>query len=270
MFNGDIFHQKARDGRGAMLGESISFVRRNLSFVCVVVAANCALVAFDDYSGGNKSNSAQFFVSLSFGFFIQNAILNGDGKVSNLTSGMRGFGGYIWKNLLIFLVVIGIGIGAPVAFGGASLSKNTFLLLCLAVIAMILPLLLALVGTWPIAGIAGSKSGLSAAFNRGKRGLVPTFLRLFAGLILPFTGALILMTAATSMSYAADSIFSDGKLNLIALAILVICQGASTFGLCYVSIVLARKLLNSEAPRAPIGGRQGNAVAATSVSEIFE
>ncbi|MDR9804351.1 hypothetical protein [Rhizobium hidalgonense] len=252
-----------------MLGEAISFVRRNLSFVCVVVAANCALVAFDDYSGGNKSNSAQFFVALSFGFFIQKAILNGDEKVSNLTD-KRGFGGYIWKNLLIMLVVIGIGIGAPVAFGAASLSKNVFLLLCLAVIAIILPLLLALVGTWPIAGIAGSNSGLSAAFSRGKRGLAPTFLRLFAGLFLPFIGALILMTAATSMSYEADSIFSDGKLNLIALAILVICQWASIFGLCYVSIVLARKLLSSEAPRPPFGGRQGNAIAATSVSEVFE
>ena len=97
-----------------MLGEAISFVRRNLSFVCVVVAVNCALVAFDDYSGGNKSSSTQFFVALSFGFFIQNAILNGDGKVSNLTSGMRGFGGYIWKNLLIMLVVMGVGIGVPV------------------------------------------------------------------------------------------------------------------------------------------------------------
>lgn len=253
-----------------MLGEAISFVRRNLSFVGIVVAANCALVAFDDYSDGNKSNSAQFFVSLSFAFFIQNAILNGDGKVSNLTSGMRGFGGYIWKNLLIMLVGMGIGIGGPVAFGAASLSKNVFLLLCLAVIAIILPLLLALVGTWPIAGIAGSKSGLPAAFSRGKRGLVPTFLRLFAGLFLPFICALILMTAATSMSYEADSIFSDGKLNLIALAVLVICQWASIFGLCYVSIVLARKLLSSEAPRPPIGGRQMNAVAATSVSEIFE
>ena len=270
MFNDDIFHPKAKNGRDAMLGEAISFIRRNLSFVCVVVAVNCALVAFDDYSGGNKSNSAQYFVSLSFAFFIQKAILNGDGKVSNLTGGMRGFGGYIWKNLLIVLVVFGIGIGGPVACGAASLSRNVFLLLCLAVIAIILPLLLALVGTWPIAGIAGSKSGLSAAFSRGKRGLLPTFLRLFAGLFLPFICAMILMTAATSMSNEADSIFSDGKLNLIALAILVICQWASIFGLCYVSIVLARKLLSSAAPRHPMGGRQGNAVAATSVSEIFE
>ncbi|PDT16989.1 hypothetical protein CO670_09640 [Rhizobium sp. J15] len=253
-----------------MLGEAISFVRRNLSFVCVVVAVNCALVAFDDYSGGNKSSSTQFFVALSFGFFIQNAILNGDGKVSNLTSGMRGFGGYIWKNLLIMLVVMGVGIGVPVAFGAASLSRNVFLFSCLAMIAIIFPLLLAVVGTWPIAGIAGSKSGLSDAFNRGKRGLLRTFLRLFGGFALPFISASILMAAATSMSYEADSIFSAGKLNLIALAILVICQCVSTFGICYVSIVLARKLLNSEAPRHPIDGRQGGAVAATSVSEIFE
>ncbi|MDK4731856.1 hypothetical protein [Rhizobium sp. CNPSo 3490] len=253
-----------------MLGEAISFVRRNLSLVCAVVAINCAMVAFDDYSGRSSSNSTQYFVALYFGFCIQNAMLNGDGRISNLTSGMRGFGAYIWKNLLIMLVVIGIGVGVPVAFGAASFSRNVFLLLCLAVIAIILPLLLALVGTWPIAGIAGAKSGLSDAFSRGKRGLLPTFLRMFAGLILPFIGALLLLAAAASMSYEAESIFSDGKLNFIALAVLVVCQCVSTFGICYVSIVLARKLQMSEASRYTIEGPRGDAARARSVSEIFE
>ncbi|WEA25608.1 hypothetical protein [Rhizobium binxianense] len=248
-----------------MLGETISFIRRNLSFACVFVAIGCAVVAFEDYSGRGGSSSTRYFIVLYFGYCVQSAILNGDGKVLGLNSGgMGGIGGYIWKNLLIMLAVMGVGVGLPIALGAASFSRDVFLLLCLAVIAIVYPLLLALVGTWPTAGIAGSKSGLADALSRGRYGLVPTFLRLFAGLVLPFVAAFILITAAASMSYEADSVFQGGKLNLITLALLVISQSASTFGICYVSIVLARKFQISE--RGPLGG----AVSAANVSEVFE
>ncbi|WP_245442313.1 hypothetical protein [Rhizobium chutanense] len=224
------------------------------------VAIGCAIVAFEDYSGRGGGSSTQYFIVLYFGYCVQSAILTGDGKL-NLNRG--GIGGYLWKNLLIMLAVIIVGVGFPIVLGAASFSRDGFLLLCLAVVAILYPLLLVLVGTWPTAAIAGSKSGLADAFSRGRYGLVPTFLRLFAGLVLPFVAAFILITAAASMSYEADSVFQGGKLNLIALAVLVISQSASTFGICYVSIVLARKFQISE------GWPRGGTVSATNVSEVF-
>jgi len=184
---------------------------------------------------------------------------------------MVGFGGYIWKNVLIILVVIGVGVGVPLAFGGVSFSREELIFLCGTLMAITYPLLLALVGTWPTAGIVGSASGLADAFGRGRRDVVPTFLRLFAGLILPLLATFALMDAAMLLSSEADAVFQDGKLNLIALVSLVISQCLGTFGICYISIVLARKFQIFEVSRFTKGeGPQGDAILATTeISDIF-
>ncbi|MGO4483258.1 hypothetical protein [Rhizobium pisi] len=176
---------------------------------------------------------------------------------------MVGFGSYIWKNFLILLVAMGIVI-VPLAFGAASFSRGALVLLCGGLFAIFYPLLLALVGTWPTAGIAGSTSGLANAFARGQRNFLPTFLRLFAGMILPPIVSFLLIAIAAASSYETDAIFQGGKISLIALALLIVSQSLQTFGICYASTVLARKFQMSE------GGPQGGTVSATSeISEIF-
>jgi hypothetical protein len=176
---------------------------------------------------------------------------------------MVGFGSYIWKNFLIVLVVMAIVIGLPLAFGAASLSTGGLVLVCGGLFAISYPSLLALVGTWPTAGIAGSTSGLADAFAKGRHGFVPTFLRLFAGIILPSIVPFLLMAIAASMSYQAAAVFQGGKISLAALALLIVSQSLGTFGICYASIVLARKFQMSE------GGL--HTISATSeISEIFQ
>ncbi|MGO7170789.1 hypothetical protein AB9F47_27445 [Rhizobium leguminosarum] len=254
-----------------MLGETISFIRRNLSFVCFFVAISCAIVIFAEYSDRSGGGSTQYFVVLYFGYCVQNTILNGTGGVLQINRGMVGFGSYLWKNLLILLVVMGIGIGVPLAFGAASFSTGVFLLLCGGLLAIIYPLLLALVGTWPTAGIAGSTSGLADAFARGRHGFVPTFLRLFAGIVFPAVTSFLLIVMAASMSYEADAVFQGGKLNLIALGLLIVSKCLETLGICYASIVLARKFQISEAARPSTGGGfQGTISATSDISKIFQ
>ncbi|ARO28209.1 hypothetical protein NXC14_CH00194 [Rhizobium sp. NXC14] len=238
-----------------MLRETISFIRYNLFLVCLFVTISCGIILFSEYNESSGVGSTQFFIALYTGFCVQNAILSGTGRVQ-LNRGMAGFGSYIWKNILILLVVIGIGIGVPLAFGAVSFSRGLF--------AIFYPLLLALVGTWPTAGIAGSTSGLAEAFAGGRRNFLPTFLRLFAGMILPPIVSFLLIAIAASMSYEADAVFQGGKISLITLALLIVSQSTQTFGICYASTVLAHKFQMSE------GGPQAGTVPATNVSEIFE
>lgn len=253
----------------AMLGETISFIRRNLSFACFFVAISCAIVVFTEYSDRSGGGSTQYFVVLYLGYCVQNTILNGAGGALQINRGMVGFGSYLWKNLLILLVAMGIGIGVPLALGPAS--TGVFLLLCCGLLAIIYPLLLALVGTWPTARIAGSTSGLADAFARGRHGFVPTFLRLFAGIVFPAVISFLLIAMAASMSYEADAVFQDGKLNLIALGLLIVSKCLETLGICYASIVLSRKFQISEATRHSTGGGLQGTVSATSdISKIFQ
>lgn len=255
-----------------MLGETFSFVRRNLLFFCLVVAMSCAIIVFSEYSGRTGGGSTQSFIALYLGYYVQSGILNGTGRGSPFNQGkMVGFGGYIWKNVLILVAAMGIGIGVPLALVGASFSREGLMFLCGALVAIAYPLLLALVGTWPTSGIVGSVSGLADAFGRGRRGVVPTFLRLFAGLVLPFIVTLVLITAAASVSSEVDTVFQDGQINLIALVLLVVSQCLGIFGICYASIVLARKFQISEASRFSKGeGHQGDAILATNeISDIF-
>lgn len=246
-----------------MLGETISFVRRNLFLVCVFVVLSCAIVVFSEYNESSHGGSTQFFIALYVGYCVQATILNGTGRVQ-ISQGMVGFGGYIWKNFLILLVVMAVAIGGPLAFGAASFSMGAFLLLCGGLFAIIYPLLLALVGTWPTTGIAGSKSGLAEAFARGQHGFLPTFLRLFAGIVLPPVVSFLLMAIAASMSYEADAVFQGGKISPVALALLIVSQSLGTLGICYASVVLARKFQFSEVAR---NSSQGDAV--SEISEIF-
>ncbi|WP_434711822.1 hypothetical protein NMA58_21150 [Rhizobium sp. YTUHZ045] len=246
-----------------MLRETISFIRYNLFLVCLFVTMSCAIILFSEYNESSGVGSTQFFIALYTGFCVQNAILSGTGRVQ-LNRGMAGFGSYIFKNILILLVVIGIGIGVPLAFGAVSFSRGALVLLCGGLFAIFYPLLLALVGTWPTAGIAGSTSGLAEAFAGGRRNFLPTFLRLFAGMILPPVVSFLLIAIAASMSYEADAVFQGGKISLITLALLIVSQSMQTFGICYASTVLAHKFQMSE------GGPQGGTVSATNVSEIFE
>lgn len=247
-----------------MLRETISFIRRNLSLFCVFVTVSCAIVVFSEYNESSSGGSTQFFIAIYIGYCVQNTVLSGTGQVQ-INRGMVGFGSYIWKNLLILLVATGVGFGVPLAFGAASLSMGAFVLLCGGLFAIIYPLLLALVGTWPTAGIAGSTSGLADAFARGQHGFLPTLLRLFAGIILPAIVSFLLIAIAASMSYEADAVFQGGKISLIALALLIVSQSLGTFGICYASVVLARKFQISE------GGPQGDTISATSeISEIFQ
>jgi hypothetical protein len=244
-----------------MLSDTISFLRHNLFLICFVVAISCAVIVFSEYNESSRGGSTQFFIALYVGYCVQNTILSGTGRVQ-INRGMVGFGSYIWKNFLILLVAVGIGFGVPLAFGAASFSMGTFVLLCGGLFAIIYALLLALVGTWPTAGIAGSTSGLADAFAKGQHGFLLTFLRLFAGIILPAIVSLLLLAIAASMSYEADAVFQGGKISLLALALLIVSQSLGTFGICYASIVLARKFQISE------GGPQGVTVSAT--SEISE
>jgi hypothetical protein len=253
--------QRERQVAGVtMLGETISFVRHNLALVCLFVGLSCAIIVFSEYNESRSGGSTQFFIALYIGYCVQNTILNGTGRVQ-IGRGMVGFGGYIWKNLLILLLVLGVAIGIPLASGAASFSMGAFLLLCGGLFAIIYPLLLALVGTWPTAGIAGSTSGLADAFARGRHSFLPTFLRLFAGIILPSMVSFLLLAAAASMSYEADAVFQGGKISPMALVLLIVSQSLGTCGLCYASVVLARKFQFSEFAR---NSPQGDAV-----SEIF-
>ncbi|AHG47656.1 hypothetical protein RLEG12_32255 [Rhizobium leguminosarum bv. trifolii CB782] len=246
-----------------MLSETISFVRYNLFLVGVVVAAICAIIVYSEYSGQSGGGSSQFFAALYLGYCAQNSVLSRTGRVQ-VTRGMIGFGSYIWKNFLIVLVVMAIVIGVPLAFG-TSFSRGALILICGGLFAISYPSLLALVGTWPTAGIAGSTSGLADAFARGRHGFVPTSLRMFAGIILPTIVSLLLMGIAASMSYETGNVFQGGKMSLVALVFLIVSQSLGTFGICYASIVLARKFQISE------GGSQGNRVLSTSeISEIFQ
>lgn len=232
---------------------------------------SCAIIVFSEYTGRSGGGSTQSFIALYLGYYVQSGILNGTGRGSPFNQGkMVGFGGYIWKNVLILVAAMGIGIGVPLAFV-ASFSREGLMFLCGALVAIAYPLLLALVGTWPTAGIVGSVSGLADAFGRGRRGLVPTFLRLFAGLILPFIVTLVLITAAASVSPEVDTVFQDGQINLIALVLLVVSQCLGILGICYASIVLARKFQISEASRFSKGeGPQGDTILATNeISDIF-
>jgi hypothetical protein len=255
----------------AVFLETFSFVKRNPFMFMGMVALGWAIVAYNDYSGG-KANSAAVFATFYLAYYVQNEILNGLTPGSGRSRGkMPGLRGFIWKNLLLMLAAMAIGVGAPLALGAHSFSKGGFVVLCAVLMSVSYALILALVGTWPTAGIAGSTTGFVDAFGRGRRKVLPTFFRLFAALVLPYLAIFVLVFAASLAKYNVDDLFQDGNLNILRAVFILVSECLETFGICYMSIALARKLQTSDAARYREWkeAREDGASGASDVSTIF-
>jgi hypothetical protein len=233
----------------AVFLETFSFIKRNPFMFMLMVALSCAILAYNEYSVG-KYNSARYFVTFYFAYYVQNEILNGLPPGSGRSGGkMPGLGGFFWKNILLMLAAMAIGFGIPLAWGAHSFSPVSFVFLCTVLTSVSYALILALVGTWPTARIAGSTTGLVDAFGRGRRKVLPTFFRLFAALVLPVVAIAALAAAVSLSGYKVDNLVDDGRLNIVHVALVVVSKCLETIGICYMSIVLARKLQTSDAAR---------------------
>ena len=255
----------------AVFLETFSFVKRNPFMFMFMVALGWAIVVYNEYSGG-KNNSGAFFATFYFAYYVQNEILNGLTPGSGRSRGkVPGLGGFIWKNLLLMLTAIAIGVGIPLAWGAHAFSKGWFVFLCAGLMSVSYALILTLVGTWPTAGIAGSATGLVDAFGRGRRKVLPTFFRLFAALVLPYFAIFVLVFAASLSTYNVDDLFQDGNLNILHAMFVLVSECLETFGICYMSIVLARKLQTSDAARYREWkeAREDGALGESDVSTIF-
>jgi hypothetical protein len=148
----------------------------------------------------------------------------------------RGSLGFMARHFAILATSVAIAIIPLIAFGytpGA-------LLLMIALIVVVYPFFLALVGTWPMSNIVPDGITLLAAFRCGSRRLATTYGRLLLATVLP-----LLLVLVLAFKVAEPDLYLDGKFDPLGVVTDLLGQAAQLVGLTYTAVVLTRKYLDS-------------------------
>lgn len=215
-----------------MLVETFQLMRKNLALFAACLVGLCMTPVLADLLGTSAGgHGGQLFITFFILRSVQQMVLAG-GEVRAMD--IRGSLGFMWRHAVLLVATTAIAIIPLIALGNA---PGAFLLV-LAMAAAVYPLLLALVGTWPMTNIVPDGITLLGAVRCGGRRFARTYGRLLLATALPLLVALV-----CSVAISAPDLLVDGKFNPRGAVTDLLAEGAQLFSLTYIAVVLTRKYL---------------------------
>jgi hypothetical protein len=208
-----------------MLIEAFQLIRRNPGLFAVFFIMLCLPSVLSDVFKIASGQGAQAFILFYLLRSVQQMVLaGGSAKALNVKGGMS----YSLKHFVFIGVTTAIAL-IPIFFFGLNAFALTLLIFCIAY-----PLILSILGTWPLSGVS-----LSWAFRCG----ISQFGRTYARLLLAFVVQFALASALVFL-FAVPNLMVDGKFSASGTLAEIVAQAAQLVILTYIGVVLSRNYMS--------------------------